>query len=1177
MPYEVSSVPDPMTERSLERASSVGSTLAISTQFWRLCREVNAYVAGSIAGRSFLISGHRGSGKTTLVASAVELLIRQARDLQHSARPMYVRLHGPDLLPARKPEPPKAGPDPASTAAKLDAAAEGKPESTENGKPEAATPAAPSHPPATQDSISSDPETDNVIRQITIALYHAAAEEFARAYRERMLARTGLTAPQRTEFLETAAQLNFDLEDCPELSRLREYWRRGGLLQNGALFARTAEDNPDQGFRELVTFAMACQAYQIVSGKWDEIRKENASDKKSVSTAIATALEIKDLLGPIFTVITGGAVGAAVLKALDSPLAAVFAGLGSALAVSVSFNRSSTRSRDQSVELQNTFSRDRTVGSLGRMLPILVDHFRQIGLMPIFVVDELDKVDNLTDRMCNLVRYLKYFATEKAFFCFLTDRNYMERVEKLSVSNTYAQEYTYFTDRLYVSYTPRDLRQYLTGIIRSSGHPDATEDAAVDLPVLFYALLHRSRLHPFDLRRELARITDGNGNVTTGGKPLRDDLTLRFECMIQVAVEIALAGEELQGRISGDPRFAQLAYDSVYYPSRNWQAGGRTLDVSDAKFLDYLSIRMKPAKGTSEEDGMEVEPADPADGYARRLLSADDQKLLLRTMRSVVSYLEDSGALVARATVLMKTDQERVVIPALPTGEKYKLLKYNKNDQYSWLYTPGGMLSDELEAGALSENFSADAMFIALTQQFVSELSEQQLDLESLASTFRVLNSTPSWSAYVSAVQLLDEAQARKDAPAGAPRIDYSELRRAADCVWEFAANLRASCDVLVLVLLTSSVVGRLLEGEESQGAALQGMRALAQRLDFKGASSENSDKLTWIFQSWATLTNSSALAEDLNEVSRLAAANDPTWRSRTANLLQKAKEVAPPQNMEMHRSSIWQARFTRFLRTGDHSFGFLLPDILSRGKYDDILSDLDPNLDRVTIQRWSDLLSKAFASDPKRGYWMVAPALVILGFPQLAVAFANGAIGAVDDATKNLLRGWVRDIQFTTRAPRSRRVIVLRSQQSVCDGWTPSSKYAALICAPSAGAWLQTLLSVAGPPPSLVFETAGKTKKDSGTARLEAPGPPASFELDACFVELQGTPEQLTAALKKTTPDAFSSSISVGPQSLQSLPLVYIVPIAPAESNEKLPRYVIAPKSLDEAVEAQFGKPATA
>ena len=93
--------PEPLSRNSF----SDDDPLLIESRAYQLLRqELRRYCAGDVNGRSFLISGHRGAGKTTLVASAFLSVLGNSQgrgdhpDVQ-LLRPLYVPLHGPNLLP----------------------------------------------------------------------------------------------------------------------------------------------------------------------------------------------------------------------------------------------------------------------------------------------------------------------------------------------------------------------------------------------------------------------------------------------------------------------------------------------------------------------------------------------------------------------------------------------------------------------------------------------------------------------------------------------------------------------------------------------------------------------------------------------------------------------------------------------------------------------------------------------------------------------------------------------------------------------------------------------------------------------------------------------------------------------------------------------------------------------
>src|SRR5262249_15674740 len=149
---------------------------------------------------------------------------------------------------------------------------------------------------------------------------------------------------------------------------------------------------------------------------------------------------------------------------------------------------------------------------------------------PVFVVDELDKVSELKMRMGPLVRHLKSLVTEKTFFCFLADRSYLEGLRRELLATPYRTQSTYFTDRVFVFYRPGDLHKHLGNVLRTSDPTNSND--AIDLEVLPYVLLHRSRLHPFDLRRQLARMRGADGAVSLPPGVVRTELAYRFDVLI---------------------------------------------------------------------------------------------------------------------------------------------------------------------------------------------------------------------------------------------------------------------------------------------------------------------------------------------------------------------------------------------------------------------------------------------------------------------------------------------------------------------------------------------------------------------------------------------------------------------------------------------------------------------
>src|SRR5262245_37662103 len=103
--------PEPLTAGSWTNTP----VLAESETFRTLLREILRYADRKTAGRSFLIAGHRGSGKTTSVRLAVQTAQREATNPTLPPLklwPVLVSLHGPDVLDAQNADrPTKNGDD----------------------------------------------------------------------------------------------------------------------------------------------------------------------------------------------------------------------------------------------------------------------------------------------------------------------------------------------------------------------------------------------------------------------------------------------------------------------------------------------------------------------------------------------------------------------------------------------------------------------------------------------------------------------------------------------------------------------------------------------------------------------------------------------------------------------------------------------------------------------------------------------------------------------------------------------------------------------------------------------------------------------------------------------------------------------------------------------------------
>ena len=100
MPILILEKPEPLSEASRGQAKPM---LVGSDAMRLLAHELGRYCRQEVTGRSFLIAGHRGSGKTTLVQGGFQQVLDQmaAEDTRDrsSLRPLLILLQGPNLLP----------------------------------------------------------------------------------------------------------------------------------------------------------------------------------------------------------------------------------------------------------------------------------------------------------------------------------------------------------------------------------------------------------------------------------------------------------------------------------------------------------------------------------------------------------------------------------------------------------------------------------------------------------------------------------------------------------------------------------------------------------------------------------------------------------------------------------------------------------------------------------------------------------------------------------------------------------------------------------------------------------------------------------------------------------------------------------------------------------------------
>ena len=607
-----------------------------------LRRELYRYVQGEVAGRSFLIAGHRGAGKTSLVRQAVddlnrtiiETAVRVSRTTTATTttdrvlnlqRPLLVKLYGPSLLGPASKATEKTKTDDGTQKEKEDGKDKekittktkdkDKNDDTENKDTEASK-AAPVADGATPGKASNG-QTVFALEQITIGLYRALAAEFGRSFTNHAREEIRLAGIERSrlaaDYLELAGQFTLDLDNAPRPATLRAYYDRLERVEAGVLWPYEIGANllrrglNDQGIREMVALATAAQAFEVCSGQITD--KQVEKNTRIRDRTVETKLEAgKDVINKVVGLAAGLLVGVGTLDALGK-IGGAAAGLAAGLLSMLTLTWTSKRSAKSERTLDYTFIRDRTKQTLERDLPVVIQRVREAGLAPVFMLDELDKLANPKKSIAELIHSLKHLTTDYGCFCFQTDRDYYDFVMSQVTKEAYPVEHTFFSHRMFILHQPRQLLRYLTDITR----PDAgtAAPAATPTPIGIEDLtaqssfgllvLHRSKMNVVAMLRQIADQCDAEGRLRATTGRLRSDRGYLFAASIQLLIGLILRRSAIRDRVERESRFMQRAIDALYMLSREWEREQPSVRLDRPAIVKCLLDRSRqPDEGEKE-------------------------------------------------------------------------------------------------------------------------------------------------------------------------------------------------------------------------------------------------------------------------------------------------------------------------------------------------------------------------------------------------------------------------------------------------------------------------------------------------------------------------------------------------------------------------------------------------
>ena len=382
-----------------------------------LKHELGRYCDGLVRGRSFLIAGHRGAGKTTLLESAIAYFEQQALAQKVRLKPIPIYLQGPILLPAIEEK-------------------VVRPQDDRELRPSAATPsnvalavAYNGAPPPEPDKPCSDLDNleQRVLIQVAMGLHQAVFREYTSRFHLHAARSIQSQHPNANEIAELAARFHIELNEAPAPARVQEFWRCADMAELGMLFDPGHERGTRQGLLEMIALVGVSHVYQRISGKLEEKAALSASQSRNEEATSGADAKWAEFVKPLSALTVGTVVGSS--SALSgSPIWALVLGVLSTLGASMVLKMTTTTTQSSGRRIDSTYMPDLSVKTLHRVMPELFERLLAAGLAPVFIIDELDKVDDLYERIHQLLDNMKKLFAERAFTCLLVDRGFYEQL-----------------------------------------------------------------------------------------------------------------------------------------------------------------------------------------------------------------------------------------------------------------------------------------------------------------------------------------------------------------------------------------------------------------------------------------------------------------------------------------------------------------------------------------------------------------------------------------------------------------------------------------------------------------------------------------------------------------------------------------------------------------------------
>jgi hypothetical protein len=695
----------------------------------------------------------------------------------------------------------------------------------------------------------------------------------------------------------------------------------------------------------------------------------------------------------------------------------------------------------------------------------------------------------------------------------------------------HGRNFSYFSHRVFVSFLPADLHDYLERLLEVVADETPPKDPIAP-ELVRWVLLHRAKLNALALNREIESMR-GPGDLLQ----LADKRAFRIHLTLQFAVELELAKPEVVAWLDTRPGLQQTVLDAAYYVSREWteqdRSVGIALDLTEKglpAFSRYLLHRMN----LHEDETAPGQNDTPSDLDKRQQEQAQLDARALSTQEIDFLYTVARGV---ASTLAFSTDAEALALQwkgyvassrpgrlSSPTNALYDALLVRPDThvlvlesgsdkdkpRFLWRYLPSGKASEATSLrqilGAAEDKAHGPLVRVNRVASLLQTLqgpsatepgtvwSVDWKPLGPLSEQHHVLPTTPNAGRAAAARAAIELAKNRRFGDESALQAELQTLREYAD-VLDSASTFEAVWRLLV----NSACVGGRRSAPTCAEALHTATPLLSSGLRLDACRPPDVLKRLEEFQRQVqdhlnvALVAPPGLASSKPDWTALPGAVEAAFKAGLGSIsVIDQSELIP---------AAWQSAERRLQSPTDTSAADA-SEIICADANGRLGGVLDLHLGRMNLRHWTAALTKALAPPgPAPGtepgvvpLWLAAHALARLGMGGLHADAQAAVISGIAAAGHDTSRLRESGLALWHGQGGSARIalVICHPSQSLTDAWADAPKGGLVLVAPplqaaelierSLAAWVRGV----GSPLLLVWEPMATSPQEEKTLRRQ-------------------------------------------------------------------------------------------